>query len=60
MARPTVTEITENYTKRPVWAEIDLDRAAENMREIRRRSEERRVGEESRRRWGAWRWRGRR
>ena len=29
MARPTVTEITENYTKRPVWAEIDLDRAAE-------------------------------
>ena len=36
MARPTVTEITENYTKRPVWAEIDLDRAAENMREIRR------------------------
>ena len=25
MARPTVTEITENYTKRPVWAEIDLE-----------------------------------
>ena len=36
MTRPTIEECTENYTKRPVWAEIDLDRAAGNMREIRR------------------------
>lgn len=27
--------ITENFTQRPVWAEIDLDAAAANMRELR-------------------------
>lgn len=30
-----VNEITENFTRRPVWALIDLDAAAHNMEQIR-------------------------
>lgn len=31
-----VNEITEQFTRRPVWAQIDLDAAAHNMEEIRK------------------------
>ena len=30
-----ILQITEQFTKRPVWAQIDLDAVAENMRHIR-------------------------
>ena len=36
MTQLTTAEVTEQYTRRPVWVEIDLDRAARNMQEIRK------------------------